>query len=406
LRRALVALALAAAGLAAGFWLGRETGFAAAGGRHVPVVAAPVGGLEEPPAAELPPLADAPVRSVVLLVPDGLGISQVSAGALRAFGPGGRFLFERFPVSGLVATEPAGGVVSKSDAAATALASGVKTVNGRVGTAPDGARLPSLLEAARAAGMPAGLVTSTAIYDATPAAFAAHVDRRRDYRAIVDHLAASDVELLAGGGLEWFLPAREGGARDDERDLVAEARARGVTVATDVEALSLARSLPLWALFPGRRLGEEPARPAVAELAGKALELLDAEARRRGTGFFLLVEEEGVDTWGHANDLDGMARALLRFDAAVAAAARFAARDGGTLLVVVGDHATGGPLVDEPSSARALQVVWATDDHSGERVPLYAYGPAVAAARFTGTLDNTDVARRLAAALGLRLGVP
>jgi alkaline phosphatase len=214
------------------------------------------------------------------------------------------------------------------------------------------------------------------------------------------------VELLAGGGVEGFLPRSRGGTRADERDLLAEARARGVAVATDVEALERATSLPLWALVPGRRLGDTPSRPNVGELAARALELLDAEARGRGTGFFLLVEEEAVDTAGHARDLDGMARAALRFDAAVAEAARFAADDGGTLVVVVGDHPTGAPTIVDETTATRLRVVWATEEHTGERVPLHAYGPAGLAARFAGALDNTDVALRLAEALGLTLDGP
>ena len=403
MKRALLGAALVALAATAGFFAGRSP-WAAPGRRAVPVSEAPVGGLAEPSVEPLPALAETPVRSVVLLVADGLGVSQASVAALRAFGPGGRFLFERFPVTGLVATDPAGGLVTKSDAAATALAAGVKTAIGRLGTAPDGRPLPTILEAARAAGMPAGLVTSAAIYDATPAAFVAHVDRRRDYRAVVEQLAGSGVELLAGGGVEWFLPEPAGGVRDDGRDLLAEARAHGVAVATDLEALGRARTLPLWAIYPGKRLGEEPVRPSIGELAGRALELLDAEADRRGTGFFVLIEEEGVDTYGHDNDLERMTAAVLRFDAAVAAAVRHAARDGATLLVVVGDHSTGAPAIVDTSTSERMHVVWPTDEHTGERVPVYAYGPPSAAARFAGTLDNTDIARRLAEALGLALG--
>lgn len=110
-----------------------------------------------------------------------------------------------------------------------------------------------------------------------------------------------------------------------------------------------------------------------------------------------------MDTASHARDLERLAGAALRFDRAVEAAARFAAARGDTLVVAVGDHSSGGVVVDHTSTAERLRVLWGHDQHSGEPVPLFAYGPPTAAARFAGVLDNTEVARRLAAALGLAL---
>lgn len=394
MKRAAIALGLALA-LAAGWWAGRA-GVGDPGTLRVRVETTPVGGLGPPVEESLPPLAPAPVRNVVLLIADGLGVAQVSAAAVRAFGLEGRFLFERLPVVGLVDIGAADAPAADSANSATAFATGVKTTSGRIGTDRDGRSLPTVLEAARAAGRVAGLVTTSQIWDATPAAFATHVARRRDIDAIVGQLADSGVELLAGGGVDRFTA---GG-----RDRLAEARARGVTVATTPAELAAADRLPLWALFHGKRLGESPKRPTVGELAAKAIELLAAEAARRGTGFFLLVEEEGIDTGAHARDLERTAAALVRFDRAVAAAVRFAAADGATLVVVVGDHATGGLVIDQGSTTERLRVIWGNDRHSGEHVPLYAYGPGPAASAFAGTLDNTEVAHRLAAALGLELG--
>ncbi len=365
--------------------------------RLVRVTSAPVGGLAAPSTWSPPPLAENPVRNVVLLIGDGLGVGPVAAARLRAFGLDGSFVFERLPVLGLVTVHPAGGLIPKSDAAATALASGASTINGRLGLTADGRELGTVLEAARDAGLATGLVTSTRIFDATPAAFAAHVMRRRDYEAILDQMTTARVDLLLGGGVEALLPARGG------RDRLAEARSRGIAVATDLESLRRTEQLPLWGLFPGSTLGEEPAHPTVGELAEIALARLAAAADRRGTGFFLMIEEEGADTAGHARDLERLAAAVVRFDRAVEAASRLAAARGDTLVVVVGDHSTGGVVVDHTSSAERLRVVWAHDQHSGDPVPLFAYGPPRAAARFAGVLDSTEVGRRLAASLGLAL---
>jgi len=394
----LLVFAAALALVAAGYLLGRRG--VGAGGGVQEIEEVPVGGLGRPSAVELPELADGPLRSVVLMVADGLGLSQTTAAEIRAFGPGGRFLFERFPVVGLVSTYPEGGIVTSSDAAATSIATGRKTRVGRIGESGEGGRLTSILEAMRAAGAPAGLISSERIYDATPAAFAVHVDRRRDYPRVVAALAGSGAELLAGGGVDQFVPPAA------ERDLFAEAEARGVHVARTMEEWERAKSLPLWALFPGSKVGESAGTPQLSALTARGLELLAAEAARRGTGFFLMVEEEGPASSGHANEIDGVAAAVLRFDRAVEAAARFAAADGRTLVLVLADHATGGPTIHYTSTAARLSIAWASGHHTGERVPLYAYGPPAAARRFAGTLDNTEIAPRLAGLLGITLDGP
>jgi alkaline phosphatase len=400
LRLALAGLAVAVAA-GGGFLAGRSVG-AEAGSRWVQVERAAVGGLAKPSGWTPPALAERPVRNVVLLVGDGMGLAQIAAARLRAFGPDGRFVMDRLPVTGLRSTEPEGAIVTSSDAAATAMASGERTLIGRVGTAPDGKRrLSSVLEAARAAGFVAGLVTTSWIYDATPAAFAAHVAARKDYAGIVEQLASSGVDLLAGGGRERFSSLTQGGSRVDGRDLLAEARGRGIAVVTDVAALARADRLPLWALFPGKTLGEEPRHPTLGELSSKAIDLVAAEAHRRGRGFFLLLEEEGVDTAGHARDLEAMTRAVLHLDQAVEAAARFAAADGETLVLVTADHSTGGLTIDADSTARELVVVWASNHHDGEPVPLFAYGPPGAAAGFTGFAPSTDLPHRVGRLLGL-----
>jgi alkaline phosphatase len=370
--------------------------------RAIEIQELPAGGLGPPLGVELPELPPGPVGNVVLLLGDGMGLAHVQAARLAAFGPAGRFVFERFPVVGLAETSIAGSPIGESAASATALATGVATAHGRVGTAADGRPLRTLLEAARDAGLATGLVTTSAITDATPAAFAAHVEARRAEEEIAAQLAAARVDLLVGGGRERFLPLLAGGRRSDGRDLLAEAAARGVAVAASEAELAAAAALPLWALFPGRP-DKAGAPPALALWTERALALLAAAAARRGTGFLLVVEEEAIDSAGHANRTETMARAVVRFDAAVAAAARRAAADGATLVVVTGDHSTGGLSIDFTSTATAVRVAWASAKHAGEPVPVYAYGPEDAAARFAGFSHQSEIGRRLAAALGLDL---
>jgi len=362
---------------------------------------APAGGLAIPSTLALPDLVDAPVRNVVLLIGDGMGLAQISAARLRAFGAGGSFLWERFPVLGLVDTRPAEGLVTKSEAAATAFATGTKTRNGRIGIDDEGRRLTSLLEQARDAGWATGVLTSSDVVDATPAAFYAHAEHRHEEATIALQLAAAGFDFVAGGGREWFTPRAADGRRRDGRDLLTEARARGVDVVTDPGRFAGAEKLPLWALFPGDTLGEKPPHPTVGEMTARALTLLTRESARRETGFLLVAEEEGIDTAGHARSLEQLAGAALRLDGAVEEAVRFAAADGHTLVLVFGDHATGALAIDPRSTASELVVEWGSDGHDGESVPLFAFGPPSAARRFAGSFDNTGIARRLRELLAL-----
>ncbi|HZI63898.1 MAG TPA: alkaline phosphatase, partial [Thermoanaerobaculia bacterium] len=89
-----------------------------------------------------------------------------------------------------------------------------------------------------------------------------------------------------------------------------------------------------------------------------------------------------------------------RFDDAVGAVLDFAAADGRVLVVATSDHETGGLVLDRGTLAGgSLEVVWADLSHSAIPVPLFAFGPGAEA--FSGVLDNTEVPRLLAEALGL-----
>jgi alkaline phosphatase len=389
-------LLVALAALATYFATRRFAFVPSVGERRIERTAVATRGVSVAPAP--PELAEAPVRNVILLIGDGMGTGQIVAGRTHTRGPDGRLRFERFPVTGLVSTHAANDLVTKSDASATALATGRKTNNGRVGTDVDGRPLRTLLEAARDAGWATGMVTTTRITDATPAAFAAHVAERPQQNEIAEQLVAARIDLLAGGGRAFFLPRSvEGSRRQDDRDLIAEAAGRGVTVVGDAAALDAATTLPLYALFDVDPQNVEGRVPSVGSMAAKSIELLAASGRP----FFVMIEEEEIDSAAHKNDVARLGAALERFDEAAGAAVDFAARDGRTLVLVTGDHSTAAPAVDDQSTATELVVVWESDDHTGEPIPVYAYGPPSAARRFSGTLDNTEIPGRIAAALGL-----
>jgi len=383
MRRALIALAAAAALIALTYAVAAR--FARSPTELLEVPASSV-----PAPLPFPALADGEVRNVVLLVADGMSLASLTAARVHLLGPEGRLRLERFPVTGLVLTHSAETLVTSSDTAATSLSTGRKTRKGRVGTDAAGEPLPTLLEAARRAGKSAGLVTTSEIVDATPAAFATHVKARAERAEIARQLVESGVEVLLGGGRRHFLPeSQPGGERQDGVDLLKVARRAGYEVVLAPGDLQNAGGERLLGLFwDGYSPYAEGDQPSLAAMTAAALERL----ARDPDGFFLMAEEEGTDTHAHDNRAAPMARSVLRFDEAVAVAADFAARDSRTLVVATSDHSTGGLVMRRQLEGR-LEVVWTTGSHSGEPVPLFAYGPQ--AARLTGLRDNTEVARIL-----------
>src|SRR4051812_18959347 len=153
--------------------------------------------------------ARATAKNVILFIGDGMGPVQRRVARLSNGTRDHGLVMERLPVTGLVHTGCADPLadVTDSAAAATALATGVKTVNGAIGMDPAGTAVPTILELAKAAGKATGLVTTCQVTDATPAAFGAHVPDRRDQSEIArQFIEESSVDVILGGGTDWWRP--------------------------------------------------------------------------------------------------------------------------------------------------------------------------------------------------------
>ena len=242
---------------------------------------------------------------------------------------------------------------------------------------------PTLLELAKREGKATGLVTTTAFWDATPAAFAVHTARREDVVAVIDQMLGSGVDLLVGDGAEQFgvgrLPA------------LSDVAARyGWSLVTEPLALASAPSERVLAVFPSQPNDKDVPGARLAELARWALERLAKEPE----GFFLVVEHEGTDRASHENAAADLMANLRSFDEAVGVVAGFARERGDTLVLVVGDHETGGLRVVEDTTGR-LVLEFGTRMHTGSLVPLFAEGPG--AERFVGLYDNTEIFRKVRA---------
>lgn len=259
---------------------------------------------------------------------------------------------------GLLATHPANAMVTDSAAAGTAMSTGFKTDNAKIGVTPDRRPQRTALEAAKAAGKRTGLVTTAALYDASPAAFAVHAAMRGDAQSIVEQYLALEPDVLLGGGADYFLPSVRGGKRRDGRDLIAAFAAKDYEVVREPAGLKAATGSRLLGLFADGHMDLEldrvPAKqPSTAEMTAAALHVLSKESSR---GFVLFVENENIDTAGHHNDAASLMHALWAFDDAVQIALDFQRRVPDTLLVVTSDHETGGLSITY--AQRELSPVW------------------------------------------------
>lgn len=330
-------------------------------------------------------------KNVILMIGDGMGVAQVTAGRTHK----GSLELEHFTSGGLSVTHAAGDdYITDSAAGATAYASGVKTLNGMLGVAPDKTRVGTVAELAATLGKKVGIVASCSVTHATPAAFLAHVESRGSQLDIADQMAASEVDVLLGGGWGWFLPTENGGRRTDGSNLIDSMKARGfvwVSSPQEFKAINFSTTDRIVGLFADNHVGTARERdPSLAEMTAAAISVLS----RSENGFFLMVEGSQIDWESHENKSDETAIEMADFDDAIGIAQHFAELDKSTLVVVTADHETGGFAV-VGGSLKDSSVVgkFSTGGHTATMVPLFAYGPG--SERFSGILENDEIGRRL-----------
>ncbi|MGQ8872214.1 alkaline phosphatase [Paenibacillus sp. TSA_86.1] len=403
-----------------------------------------------------------PIKNIIFLIGDGMGTSYTSAYRYMKDNPATKVMektvFDPYLV-GAQMTYPDDDKqnVTDSASAATAMSSGVKTYNAAIAVDTNKKSVKTVLEQAKQIGKSTGLVATSEITHATPAAFGAHDISRKNMDAIANDYydeminGKHKVDVLLGGGKTNFI-------RKD-RDLTKEFQKAGYSYVTDRTSLLANKNKQVLGLFADGGLDKfidrTSATPSLAEMTNSAIDRLKTNKK----GFFLMVEGSQIDWAGHDNDIVGAMSEMDDFAAAFKAAIDFAKKDGQTLVVATADHSTGGltlgkdgeynffvdPIkaalrtpdfmaaqiakgasVDETLkkylklelTAEELQSVkdaaqsadvtkidnaieaiidnrsftgWTTGGHTGEDVPVYAYGPG--SQRFSGLIDNTDNAK-------------
>jgi alkaline phosphatase len=335
------------------------------------------------------------VKNIILLIGDGMSFGQRELARLSTAGKNGKLNMERFPVTGIIKTNSANSLVTDSAAAATAMASGIKTDNGKIGMDPDGIKYMTVLETAKEKSMSTGLIATSSITHATPACFGAHVKNRDNETDIAKQLVENKINVLFGGGRKYFLPKKEGGRRNDGINLIEQAQSKGYAYITTTKEMSGIDEHYVLGLFQEDELNTTPDEPALSELTEKALEILN----RNATGFFLMVEGSQIDWASHEHNEKDTIKQTIDFDKAVKAAKDFAERDRQTLVIVTADHETGGLIVTARENSNTIELKWTSYGHSAMPVPVFAFGPG--AEVFTGVYDNTELAKKMAQLLGI-----
>jgi len=401
-------------------------------------------------------------RNVILIVGDGMGIPQVTLARLLEHGPDGTLTLDEMPVTGFARTHSADQWVTDSAAAATALASGEKTNNFAIGIDTAGKPLESILEQARKMGKAVGLVTTSKITHATPAPFAAHVSHRSQEAKIAEDLLGSGVDVLLGGGKRFFddkllARYRETGyaVATTGKELAAASGTilglfspdhvpyvldrKGEPSLSDMtrKALEILSKDPegFFVMIEGARIDmachASDAPSSVRETIDLDRAVREALEFAKKDGHTLVIVTADHGTGALAITEKAMVR-KERFTAVKASAERMESllKDGMDIIAVLKEQAGIEDAIPEELDAVAkskpgydratwigeivsrrcgvtfipmgfrLQEPNKTHGHDGAMVPVYAFGPG--AERFSGTLDNTDIAKRIRELTGYR----
>ena len=349
-------------------------------------------------------------KNIIIMLGDGMGAAHRTAARIMAKGYAqgkakGRLAMDTFPVTGMVMTASLDTIVTDSAPGMANFVNGNKQASGQEGVWPDDTvdafdnpRIEYLAEfLKRTQGKALGIVTTSDVFDATPAANAVHTSNRGNGTGIADQYLddrnLTGLTVLMGGGRKWFLPNTSGsvspqpangsqrrnsndyvlsaeivagwgaasGALDPSRDLITDFQNAGFTYASDNASLQSAgtpsKLLGLFAYsnmnvafdkINGRRGATTvvndygfPNQPMLDEMTSKAISVL----AQNPTGFILMAEAASIDKQAHNMDTDRWIEEVIEFDRAVQVAKDYATANPDTLVIVTADHETGGAAI-------------------------------------------------------------
>ncbi len=359
-----------------------------------------------------------PKKNIIFMVPDGMGLSNTTAARIFKNGPNGDHLnFETLDNIGYQSTHSANSTVTDSAAAASAWAVGEKFNNGEISCHDDdfdgvcdSEPAPTILDIAQSKGMATGLVATSDITHATPAAFGATVHNRKCEEEIARQYLARDIDVLLGGGIAAnrsnckLTPS----ASDFVTTLLDQYTTAGYAVVNtegDMNAEVNGGVERLLGLFKSGGKTQELFRvdptnvypdgePTLAEMTAAALDILEKDE----DGLFLMVEGSQIDWADHAHDVTGQIAETIGFDAAVQVVLDWVnakpMRRFTTQIIVVADHDCGGFAINGPygtlsETGDIIEGAFTSGDHTAVDTIVYSQGPLTW--ELNKAMDNTDI---------------
>ncbi|NLW34774.1 MAG: alkaline phosphatase [Syntrophorhabdus aromaticivorans] len=375
-------------------------------------------------------------KNIIFMVPDGMGHANVTAARIYKNGLDGKPLnLESLETIGIQKTYSKNSTITDSAPAASAWACGEKFNNGEICKHSEG--LPNnrtILELAKQKKKSTGIVATSQITHATPAAFAAHVTNRNCQNEIArQYIMETKPDVILGGGRQKFDtdPATDrdsNGCPQYGEDLAEVAQRKGysfVRTTNEMEDAVNQGKTKLLGLFSDA--GMTPAylrhpgttEPTLAGMTQAALQILENNPR----GFFLMVEGSQIDWANHAKNFEYQVGDVLAFDDAVGLVlnwiddAGHPDRKRNTLLIIAPDHETGGFAINGPYGALStagdlitIQAGWTFPgseeaNHTGGDVIVYSQGPGTKArGTYPGLgrlFDNTELYGVMKNAMGI-----
>lgn len=322
-----------------------------------------------------------PIRNIVLIIGDGMGLQHINAGQLY---DGKTYAFTTWPMV-RVNTQAldANGELSTdfpdSTAAATAMATGVLTANEFVGRSIDGTDLQTILDVASAMGKSTGMVTTDFLFNGTPAGYTAHANSRNDRIPILETQLDSGVNLLCGA------------VNESCTIMAQQIREKGYAYCEDFTKLSdtFHSDKAYWQLD----LWSNEATLGLPEVSLEALRYLDQDEN----GFVLVIEQAHIDKYCHHQQFQDLCIAVSDLNKTVEAVMGWLGDRSDTAVLVTADHETASLQVSDKAdkyentlvsaangASQDISYTFRTPNHTITNVALYTYG-------FTADFTKSDL---------------
>lgn len=329
----------------------------------------------------------APVKNIILLIGDGMGLAQINMGETVNNG----LTLLNLKSIGLQKNSSKDAYTTDSAAGGSSLATGEMTNNRHISMSAEGKPYPSMTDIAVEKGLAAGVVTLGNLADATPAAFYGHATERDYTDEITTWLLDGKLTLLNGAGMNVLTE------RQDGRNLANELKDK-YRITTSIDDINTNNDK---VICVDERMDQAATQESIGLLAEATKEAITKLTKTNQNGFFLMVEGAKIDYAGHSNSVPGSVNEMLSFDLAIAEALKFADSNGETLVIITADHETGGlTLIDGDRKTGLITAYYVTDDHTPVMLPVFAYGPG--SQDFMGVYQNTEIFHKMKSLLGTK----